>query len=95
MVESQEFSAFSKFATIMKEANDPKLLAQEEVYLRLANRKITFEDLTSKKKVQDANLVLTTHRIIIFKEDAGLEIPVFYVSSDYKTGGGMLKTPFI
>lgn len=36
------------------------------------------------EKIKNGNLVLTTHRILFFKSDWGLEVPLCYITSHAK-----------
>ena len=54
---------------------------------------ITYDDESSKHKIKEGNVLLTTHRIIFFKGSWALEIPLHYVGTFEKTGGfGWLRT---
>ena len=67
-------------------------LSQEEVYMKIMGT-ITYDDESSKHKIKEGNLLLTTHRIIFFKGSWGLELPLHYVGTFEKTGGfGIFRT---
>eukprot|EP00347_Sterkiella_histriomuscorum_P011328 403372873 len=71
--------------------DEPKLFPQEEVYIKILNVKFVDTNLSKNHKLLDGQLLLTTLRVIWYKGNQGLEIPLFYVR-DYKEGGGFLKS---
>jgi len=50
----------------MSEANEPRLLPQEEVYVRLQNNQITYEDKSLDNKIKNGNMLLTTNRVLFY-----------------------------
>ena len=81
-----QFGAFGNQAA-MQEVNEPKLYPQEEVYLRLQNGKVTYEDNDRNTKIKNGHLLLTTHRILFYIDQECLEVPLHNVSSIEKLGG--------
>lgn len=53
--------------------------------------KIYYDEYRIKKKAQNGTLILTTHRIIWYREHEGLHIPLFYIK-DYKAGVSIPST---
>jgi hypothetical protein len=71
--------------------SDPELVTNEEVYLKLQNAEVTFEDHSNSKKIKKGNILLTTHRFIFYIAQDGLEIPLYNVGEIEKLGG-LFKT---
>ena len=71
--------------------NEPQLYPNEEVYVRLQNHEITMEDHDNKKKIKKGNILLTTHRVIYYVSQDGIEVPLFHVKNIEKLGG-LLQT---
>lgn len=59
--------------------------------IKCINRIDSYCYYSLKKKIEDGSVLLTTLRIIWFKDLQGLEIPLFYVSN-YKKGVSIIKS---
>ncbi|CDW73585.1 vacuolar protein-sorting-associated protein 36 [Stylonychia lemnae] len=83
---------------------EPELFPQEEVYIKILNVKFVddkqskYDNIISqyilfsiKKKEVGGNLLLTTLRVLWYKDNLALEVPLFYVK-EFKKGGGLFKS---
>lgn len=86
---ADQFAEYSGYATKC-EKDEPRLVPQEEVYLRLQSQAITLEDSTKGNgKIKGGNALVTTHRVLFYLGDECLEIPLCYVQNLEKGSKGL------